>query len=602
MNGQRCRFLIPSGLLALFLLSADIGHATKVDFLWVIDNSPSMADEQAILSSVADDIDGQLANAICPIDWRMAVAYTDMQLPSGPNDVCPGAPGPGRRRLCPFTRDIDVFKNGTPECAYVRPGTCGDGTERGFLGTRIAIDRFQAGSGCEPVPGGECSLRSDARLAVIYFSDTGEQTSNRNPPPGQPDNSVASWAGYFGDYDLLTPGAQRAQVHGILCPARPAPGDTTGPCSDGLLDPALYDRYSQVIDQLGGTEGSIRDDKGSRLSDTIKHIVDAAIAGACCGDGIIEPGEQCDDGNTEDGDCCSSSCRFEPATAVCRTAAGPCDAAEFCPGSSPTCPADALRPAGFECRGTAGACDLPEFCSGTTAACPVDGFKPATVECRSTAGPCDTAEMCTGTGPRCPADAFRPATVECRPAAGGCDAPEACTGVDAQCPDDGKRVGICRPATGPCDQEERCDGSSNDCPADALIADGTACDDANACTESGTCRERQCVGGNPLQGAAAFACICDHFERPSCTGQTVPRAVSHRFERACSLLARSHEVRPGKARQLATKAAKALRKAGKIATRSGRRQKISTACAVALADTIGDLKMNAQQLSHLKKH
>ena len=106
-------------------------RAAKVDFLWVIDNSPSMAGEQAVLSAAADDIGNQLATARCAIDWRMAVAYTDLHLQPGANDVCSGAPGPGRRRLCPFTTDLDVFRNGTPQCAYVKAGTCGDGSERG---------------------------------------------------------------------------------------------------------------------------------------------------------------------------------------------------------------------------------------------------------------------------------------------------------------------------------------------------------------------------------------------------------------------------------------------------------------------------------------
>ena len=33
--------------------------------------------------------------------------------------------------------------------------------------------------------------------------------------------------------------------------------------------------------------------------------------GSHCGNGILDPGEQCDDGNVFDGDCCSSSCRPE---------------------------------------------------------------------------------------------------------------------------------------------------------------------------------------------------------------------------------------------------------------------------------------------------
>ena len=58
-------------------------RAAKVDFLWVIDNSPSMAGEQAVLSAAADDIGNQLATARCAIDWRMAVAYTDLHLQPG---------------------------------------------------------------------------------------------------------------------------------------------------------------------------------------------------------------------------------------------------------------------------------------------------------------------------------------------------------------------------------------------------------------------------------------------------------------------------------------------------------------------------------------
>src|SRR3989475_13306168 len=106
--------------------SARAGHAAKVDFLWVLDNSPSMADEQAVLSAAADDIAAQLANARCTIDWRMAVAYTDLHLPPSATDTCVGAPSPGRRRLCPFTTDINVFRNGTPQCAYVKAGSCVD--------------------------------------------------------------------------------------------------------------------------------------------------------------------------------------------------------------------------------------------------------------------------------------------------------------------------------------------------------------------------------------------------------------------------------------------------------------------------------------------
>ncbi len=62
---------------------------------------------------------------------------------------------------------------------------------------------------------------------------------------------------------------------------------------------------------------------------------------ASCGDGVGNLGEDCDDGNTVDGDCCSSSCTFEPVGAPC---AGPaslclvnrCDGAGTCASIVPT--------------------------------------------------------------------------------------------------------------------------------------------------------------------------------------------------------------------------------------------------------------------------
>src|SRR5262245_18165652 len=420
--------------IAALLCGPRDASAVKVDFLWVIDNSPSMAGEQDALSAAAQDMASRLASARCSIDWRMAVAYTDLHLSPSTADICPGAPGPGRRRLCPFTRDIDLFRNGGLACAYVKEGTCGDGSERGFNSARVAIDRFIAGNGCEPVPGGECGLRPDARLVTVFFTDTGEQTPDRSPPPGEPNNSVASWVDYFRNYDPALPGMHRSQVHGILCPLRPT-ASNPAPCSDGLPDPTLFDRYSEVVSALGGTEGSIRGDQAS-IGETVGHIVDAAIVGACCGDGVIEPGEQCDDGNTDNGDCCSATCQFEPAGTTCRPAAGLCDLAEVCTGSSPTCPAQVLRAANTECRPAAGPCDVAEVCTGTSPACPDDAFKSSAVECRAAAGDCDQAEFCTGQSAACPGDAFKDASTVCRLAAGECDLAEHCTGTSATCPAD----------------------------------------------------------------------------------------------------------------------------------------------------------------------
>ena len=97
----------------------------------------------------------------------------------------------------------------------------------------------------------------------------------------------------------------------------------------------------------------------------------AARAMAVCGDGVIDGGETCDDGNTVANDCCSPTCQIEPASTICRAATGLCDLQETCNGSA-TCPADAFKPAGNVCRPAAGVCDLAEVCNGSSGACPAD--------------------------------------------------------------------------------------------------------------------------------------------------------------------------------------------------------------------------------------
>lgn len=123
--------------------------------------------------------------------------------------------------------------------------------------------------------------------------------------------------------------------------------------------------------------------------------------GPVCGDGVLESPEQCDDGNLLDGDCCSSSCQFEPATTVCRSAAGGCDVAETCTGTSGTCPVDALAPAGTVCGLANGECDVAEACTGTSPTCPlVDVVKPQGTSCTDDGNSC-TQDICDGVGKSC---------------------------------------------------------------------------------------------------------------------------------------------------------------------------------------------------------
>ena len=102
----------------------------------------------------------------------------------------------------------------------------------------------------------------------------------------------------------------------------------------------------------------------------------STITGQQCGNGIVEPGEECDCGGTEgcggdpccdpttckftsgsvcddsNDDCCHN-CQLASNGTICRASTGVCDPQEVCTGTSGTCPADVTTPNGQSC-GSAG--------------------------------------------------------------------------------------------------------------------------------------------------------------------------------------------------------------------------------------------------------
>src|SRR5207247_4537729 len=85
---------------------------------------------------------------------------------------------------------------------------------------------------------------------------------------------------------------------------------------------------------------------------------------------------------------------------VCRPAAGTCDAAETCDGTSTGCPGDTFQPASTVCRAAAGACDLAETCTGSSAACPSDAKQASGTACADDGNPC-TLDQCDGSSDTC---------------------------------------------------------------------------------------------------------------------------------------------------------------------------------------------------------
>jgi cysteine-rich repeat protein len=69
-----------------------------------------------------------------------------------------------------------------------------------------------------------------------------------------------------------------------------------------------------------------------------------ALAAETCGNGTREGGEECDDGNTIAGDCCSPTCRFDAAGSSCADDGSPCTT-EACDGAG-SCVHTAAPPVG----------------------------------------------------------------------------------------------------------------------------------------------------------------------------------------------------------------------------------------------------------------
>ncbi|WP_199188475.1 hypothetical protein [Haliangium sp. UPWRP_2] len=160
-----------------------------------------------------------------------------------------------------------------------------------------------------------------------------------------------------------------------LLPAAASVADDSGDPTvcNGTLVGSLDQRGIRRIDQKC-TVGAVE------LSSQGK----TCTAAADCGTGFCVDGRCCDtacgDSNTSDCQACSvaagastdGTCSLLGSATTCRAAAGVCDVAEQCSGTSAACPADGVAPAMQVCRPATNAADVAEVCDGTTVNCPAD--------------------------------------------------------------------------------------------------------------------------------------------------------------------------------------------------------------------------------------
>ncbi len=183
--------------------------------------------------------------------------------------------------------------------------------------------------------------------------------------------------------------------------------------------------------------------------------------------------------------------------------------AGVCTGSNPvTCAAsDACHTAGT-CNPSTGACSNPAAANGTI--CNDGNACTQTDTCQ--------AGVCTGSNPvTCSAGDQCHTAGTCNPSTGACSNPAAANGTtcndgNACTQTDTCQAGSCTgsnpvtcSASDQCHTAGTCSPSTGTC-SNPAVANGTSCNDGNACTQSDTCQAGVCTGTKPVTCAASDSC------------------------------------------------------------------------------------------------
>ncbi len=275
---------------------------SNVDFLFVVDDSCSMAAYQNSLAAAGASMQAALDNST--LNWRLAMVSTDYHYDTN------AAAGQNEAVIRGFTRNINQFRSwltsgsactangcslfdaGAAPCTMGAPGynngcwigtASGDGAEGALGAAARAVDALSPGVAVEQAG----RLRDDATLVVVVLGDADDQTrdagtvysgSGRCGGPsnligGDACTALASFNTFFNGANKL---GVRIPVHGIICPAGQACGEFNyNQQTDGGL---VVQRHRQVIQNTGGIAGDISD--AGTINSAMGSIVSSSIGAA----------------------------------------------------------------------------------------------------------------------------------------------------------------------------------------------------------------------------------------------------------------------------------------------------------------------------------
>src|SRR5437773_2203290 len=267
---------------------------------------------------------------------------------------------------------------------------------------------------------------------------------------------------------------------------------STGACSNPAKPNGAACNDGNACTQTDTCQAGICTGSGAVICTAQDQCHDAGVCnpatGACTNPAKTD-GTACNDGNacTQTDTCQSGTCTG--ANAVVCSASDQCHDAGTCNPATGAC-SNPAKPNGTACN-DADACTQTDACQGGVCTGTNAVVCPSPDQCH-TAGTCNPSTGVCSNPPK--------------PNGSACDDGSACTQTDTcqggTCT--GGNAVMC-PAPDQCHDPGTCDVATGVC-SNPSKADGTACNDGNACTQTDSCQGGTCTGGNSVVCPAPDQC------------------------------------------------------------------------------------------------